>query len=97
MNVELDNISDDQELRNSLTAALEDLSRLGDKVLKATLGRLNDEENFRTAPMFKTAPITMWKSDYRAMQEDYDRTQEDASVERTAGRSEDVDGEKTVG
>jgi hypothetical protein len=96
MNVELDNISDDQELRKSLTAALEDLSRFGDDVLKATLVRLEDEEKFCTAPMSKPASITMWKSEYRAMQEDYDRVQENASVERTAGRSEGVEGEKTV-
>jgi hypothetical protein len=93
LNAELNIISADQGSRKSLTAALADLSRLGDDVLHATLVRLKDEEKFQIAPMSKTASITMLKSQYCAMQEDYDRAQENASVERTASRSEGVEGE----
>lgn len=97
INAELNILLDDQGSKKSLTAALEDLSRLGDDVLQATLVRLEDEKKFRTAPMSKMASITMWNSDYRAMQENYDRAQENTWIERTAGGSEDVEGEKTVG
>jgi hypothetical protein len=73
-----------------------DISRLGDDVLKATLVRLEDEEKFRTVPLSKPASITMRISEYCAIEEDYDWAQENALIERTASRSEGVEGETTA-
>jgi hypothetical protein len=53
MDAELDNGSEDRDLTKSVSADLEDLSRLGDNVLRATFVRLKDEKTFRAAPVPK--------------------------------------------